>query len=98
MRIRCATAQFLHEPPEGPAPRVVMGINDRDYVRREGPSFLGMFAERGKVCKWLIGLNIVFFILQLLTSDREGGLLTNLLQLNADKVVLAAGSCCARPN
>ena len=24
-----------------------MGIYDRDYVRREGPSFLGSFVERG---------------------------------------------------
>jgi membrane associated rhomboid family serine protease len=66
---------------------MVMGINDRDYVRREGPSFLGSFAERGKICKWLIGINVVVFVLQLLTSDSEGGLLTNALVLNADKVV-----------
>jgi membrane associated rhomboid family serine protease len=44
-----------------------MGIYDRDYVRREGPSFLGSFAERGRVCKWLIGINIAAFLLQVLT-------------------------------
>jgi membrane associated rhomboid family serine protease len=45
-----------------------MGIYDRDYVRREGPSFLGSFAERGRVCKWLIGINVLVFIVQILTS------------------------------
>jgi membrane associated rhomboid family serine protease len=43
-----------------------MGIYDRDYYRREGPSFLGSFVDRGKVCKYLIGINIVFFVVQLL--------------------------------
>jgi membrane associated rhomboid family serine protease len=66
---------------------MVMGINDRDYVRREGPSFLGSLAERGTICKWLIGINVVVFILQLLTSNRDGGLLTNALILNVDQVV-----------
>ena len=64
-----------------------MGINDRDYVRREGPSFLGSLAERGTICKWLIGINIFVFVLQLFTSDREGGWLTNALILNVDQVV-----------
>ena len=36
-----------------------MGIYDRDYYRREGYSFLGSFSERGTICKWLIGINIV---------------------------------------
>ena len=44
-----------------------MGIYDRDYYRREGPSFLGSFAARGTVCKWLIGVNVAAFILQMLT-------------------------------
>jgi membrane associated rhomboid family serine protease len=43
-----------------------MGIYDRDYIR-QGPSFLGSFAERGLICKWLIGVNIVCFVLQLAT-------------------------------
>src|SRR6185437_2938450 len=34
----------------------VMGIYDRDYVRREGSSFLGALGERGRVCKWLVGI------------------------------------------
>src|SRR5262249_13240898 len=28
------------------------------------PSFLGSFTEQGKACKWLIGINVVFFVLQ----------------------------------
>src|SRR5437899_11340559 len=47
---------------------MVMGIYDRDYYRREGPSFLGAIADRGKVCKWLIGINVLCFVLQLLSQ------------------------------
>ncbi len=52
-----------------------MGIYDREYYRREGPSFLGSFTERGKVCKWLIGINVVVFVLELMTRPVavEGG-------------------------
>jgi rhomboid family protein len=71
-----------------------MGIYDRDYYRREGPSFLGSIAERGKVCKWLIVINAVVFVLQLLTLDRnEAGIvmgdgeLTRWLQLDSDRVL-----------
>ena len=62
---------------------MVMGINDRDYVRREGPSFLGSFADRGTICKWLIGVNIALFVCQLLTN----GTLTRVLDLNVERVV-----------
>src|SRR4051794_29978259 len=51
--------------------RTVMGIYDRDYYRRDGRSFLGSLAERGTVCKWLIGINVVFFILQVVTTSRH---------------------------
>src|SRR5579863_6478351 len=54
--------------------RTVMGIYDRDYYRREGPSFLGSLTERGRVCKWLIALNAVVFIVQLATIRRIPGL------------------------
>src|SRR5262249_12195447 len=77
--------------------RTVMGIYDRDYYRRDGPSYLGSFLERGTVCKWLIGINVVVFVLQMLTraqvSDPEGGyyftdgFLTEGLILNVDKVL-----------
>jgi membrane associated rhomboid family serine protease len=41
-----------------------MGIYDRDYYRREGPSFLGSFIDRGKVCKYLIAINLIVFVIQ----------------------------------
>jgi membrane associated rhomboid family serine protease len=44
-----------------------MGIYDREYYRREGPSFLGSLAEQGKAWTWLLGLNIVCFIAQMAT-------------------------------
>src|SRR5262245_34293802 len=45
-----------------------MGIYDREYYRRGGTSFLRSFVERGTVCKWLIGINVVCFIVQILTK------------------------------
>jgi membrane associated rhomboid family serine protease len=42
-----------------------MGIYDREYYRREGPSYLGSFMERGKVCKWLVIINVVCFAMQM---------------------------------
>src|SRR5262245_4669511 len=47
-----------------------MGIYDREYYRREGPSFLDSLTSTGRVCKWLIGINVVAFIIQLLTVQR----------------------------
>ena len=47
-----------------------MGIYDRDYYRREGSSFLGPFPGPGQVCKWLITINVVVFIIQILTQTR----------------------------
>ncbi len=73
-----------------------MGIYDRDYYRREGHSFLGSWTDRGKVCKWLIGINIVVFILQVITRrwggaadglDSSAGFVTDWLVLNVDKVL-----------
>jgi membrane associated rhomboid family serine protease len=49
-----------------------MGIYDREYYRRDGPSFFSSFAQRGQVCNWLIGINVVVFIVQLVTN-RPGG-------------------------
>ena len=64
-----------------------MGINDRDYVRREGPSFLGALVERGTICKWLVGINVVVFVIQLLTRDHGAEPFTDALLLNVNKVV-----------
>jgi membrane associated rhomboid family serine protease len=47
-----------------------MGIYDRDYYRREGPSYLGSFTDRGKVCKSLILINIAVFVIQLMTRHQ----------------------------
>ena len=44
-----------------------MGIYDRDYYRREGPSFLASLGDGGKVCIWLISINVVLYVLQLVT-------------------------------
>jgi membrane associated rhomboid family serine protease len=43
-----------------------MGIYDREYYRRDGPSLL----SRGQACKWLIIINVVVFIMQMLTTSR----------------------------
>jgi membrane associated rhomboid family serine protease len=75
-----------------------MGIYDRDYYRRDGPSYLGSFLERGTVCKWLIGINVVVFVLQMLTRVQVGdlhrggyhfqdGFLTDALILNVNDVL-----------
>src|SRR5439155_9085685 len=61
---------------------MVMGIYDRDYYRREGPSFL----DRGQVCKWLIGVNIICFVIQAVT-EQGGGLFTNAFILNVNEVL-----------
>lgn len=69
-----------------------MGIYDRDYYRREETGFFAL-AGRGQVCKWLIGINVGVFILQIITKqaprvvmDGTPGLgsLTDSLLLNTD--------------
>ena len=65
-----------------------MGIYDRDYYRREGPSFLGAIANTGQVCKWLIVINVVMFIIQLLTKPPER---TEIVEREGRRVVRAAG-------
>lgn len=42
-----------------------MGIQDRDYYRNEGPSIFDSLLPRGVVCRWLISVNVVVFVLQL---------------------------------
>jgi membrane associated rhomboid family serine protease len=78
-----------------------MGIYDREYYRKETPSYLGSFTERGRICKYLIVVNVAFFILQLVTlPPREerfaiidgqpalsNGPFTDALQLDADAVL-----------
>src|SRR5208283_860447 len=58
-------------------------------------SFLDSFTNRGKVCKWLIIINISAFVLQLLTRQKEIGLggwwwksaFTDAFILNVDAVL-----------
>ncbi len=70
-----------------------MGIYDRDYVRREGPSFLGSLGERGRVCRWLIGINIAVFIVQMITRPADDpyheslGWFTQALQLDVQQIL-----------
>jgi membrane associated rhomboid family serine protease len=74
-----------------------MGIYDREYYRKEGPSFLDSFATR-EVCKWLVLVNVAVWVLQLLSRQRPvidgmtlpfgwvDGPLTSALLLDAEKV------------
>src|SRR5579872_364108 len=74
-----------HHPPPT-TQRTVMGINDRDYVRRDGPGFLGSFVERGTICKRLIGVNVVVFVIQLFNGVHGPNAFTDALELNVDRV------------
>src|SRR5947209_2059358 len=65
-----------------------MGIYDREYIRRDGPRFLGSLGGHGQVCKWLILINVVVFVLQIMTGDRRNpGPITEGLLLDVDKVL-----------
>jgi membrane associated rhomboid family serine protease len=44
-----------------------MGIYDREYYRKDGPGFLESFTGQGRACTWLIVLNVLFFLAQLMT-------------------------------
>src|SRR5690242_1879090 len=61
-----------------------MTIYDREYYRRDGPSFLGSLAQHGLVCKWIILINVVVFAFQLFTKRSEQNL-TPYLTLSADQ-------------
>jgi membrane associated rhomboid family serine protease len=50
-----------------------MGIYDRDYYRNEGPSYLDSIFPEGRVCKWLIGINVFLYVAQLLTYPLPQG-------------------------
>jgi membrane associated rhomboid family serine protease len=51
-----------------------MGIYDRDYYRREGPSVIDWLFPSGNVCKWLIGINFAVFVVQLMTRPADPSL------------------------
>ncbi|MCS6850969.1 MAG: rhomboid family intramembrane serine protease [Gemmataceae bacterium] len=62
-----------------------MGFYDREYYR-EGPSLLGSWVSRAQVCKWLIGLNIAAFLLQMMTV-RRGDWFTEALALDTGRLL-----------
>src|SRR5262249_23949022 len=66
-----------------------MGIYDREYYRKDGPSFLGSIASHGMVCKWLIAINVAAYVMQLLTaqSPQGGGPFTLALFMDAEAVL-----------
>jgi membrane associated rhomboid family serine protease len=72
-----------------------MGIYDRDYYRREGPSFLGSLASRAPVTKWIIVLNVALFVIQIATLNRSpldnriigDGPVTTALHLDPEQVI-----------
>jgi membrane associated rhomboid family serine protease len=66
-----------------------MGIYDREYYRRTGPRYLDALASTGSACKWLIGINIVVFVLQFASRSPEHptGFVTDLLILNPKDVL-----------
>lgn len=68
-----------------------MGIYDREYYRKDGPSFLDSLAGMGRVCKWLILINIAAYILQLMTLPGgfrfDDGWFTDAFILNTRKVL-----------
>jgi membrane associated rhomboid family serine protease len=63
-----------------------MGIYDREYYRREGPGFLAALTERGKVCKWLIGINVVVFLISLGSDDFVNLFLLNVAEVREGEV------------
>ncbi len=61
-----------------------MGLYDRDYYRNDSPSFLGSFRDRGIVTKWLLGINLFAFLIQILSYQpgQGEGSFTRALSLN----------------
>lgn len=45
-----------------------MGIYDRDYYRNDGPGIFDSLMPSGAICRWLIGINVAVFFLQIVTS------------------------------
>jgi membrane associated rhomboid family serine protease len=63
-----------------------MGIQDRDYYR-DGPGYFARWAGNGKVTLWLLGLNVVLFLAQILTrTDRGSSPLDDWLVLDVNKL------------
>lgn len=50
-----------------------MGIHDRDYYRDGDDGFLARLMRQGQICKTLVFLNVIAFILQLITMPHGRG-------------------------
>ncbi len=71
-----------------------MGIYDRDYYRRTGPSYLDALGLSGAACKWLIAINVVVYILEFATRGptdhgvaRHFDVMTDLFMLDTPRVL-----------
>jgi membrane associated rhomboid family serine protease len=72
-----------------------MGIYDRDYYRRSGPRYIDALGMSGSACKWLLGINIAVYLLQIVTrtvavpalTAPHLGLVTDLLILDTTRVL-----------
>jgi membrane associated rhomboid family serine protease len=67
-----------------------MGIYDREYYRKEGPSFLYSIGMQGQVIKWLVAINVALFVAQMLTpplTRTSFGMVTDLLVLDTARVM-----------
>jgi membrane associated rhomboid family serine protease len=47
-----------------------MGFYDRDYMRHDGRSYVDSLVPQGRITKWLIAINMIVFIFQLVTQPR----------------------------
>jgi membrane associated rhomboid family serine protease len=63
-----------------------MGVYDRDYYRQESPG-RGVMGGMAPVCKWLIAINVVVYLLQLLTAGSRSGGVTAWLDLSPEDVL-----------
>ncbi|MBI3865567.1 MAG: rhomboid family intramembrane serine protease [Planctomycetia bacterium] len=62
-----------------------MGVSDRDYYRQDPPAG-GILGGVAPVCKWLIAINVVVFVLQTLTQDSPSNV-SRWLKLSPNHVV-----------
>ena len=63
-----------------------MGVYDRDYYRNDPPGG-GILGGVAPVCKWLIAINVVVFVLQILTLEAERGGVTGWFDLEPNRVI-----------
>ena len=80
------SSDFMNTKAFGTSP--LMGVYDRDYYKANFNSSFEKGWRNVSICKWLIGINIFLFILQISTRTPSGsGLVTDWLILNPSKVI-----------